>query len=105
MTTSADEAAAEQCENRPAASGDIVVRTVIAGNDGPPTAAEFGGQWQWNSGTQTCQTPVQWQLSTALTGPGMCTQVAYAADNPGYDAGATPAPALKKVIASAGPGC
>ena len=36
---------------------------------------------------------------------GNCTQVAYAASNPGYNLTVSPAPALKKVLASKGPAC
>jgi hypothetical protein len=39
------------------------------------------------------------------TGPGYCTWIALASDNPGYDIAATPAPALKKVIAMYGASC
>lgn len=38
-------------------------------------------------------------------GDGECTKIALASKNPGYDASAVPAPSLKAVIASAGPGC
>ena len=37
--------------------------------------------------------------------PGECTTIALASDNPGYDVNAVPAPPLKHVIESAGPGC
>jgi hypothetical protein len=37
--------------------------------------------------------------------PGECTTIALASDNPGYDVNAIPAPPLKDVIESAGPGC
>lgn len=43
--------------------------------------------------------------ATAGQGDGECTTIALASDNPGYDANAVPAPRLKKVIESAGPGC
>jgi hypothetical protein len=38
-------------------------------------------------------------------GSGECTQIALAADNPGYDVLARPALILKDVITQAGPGC
>lgn len=37
--------------------------------------------------------------------PGECTTIALASDNPGYNINTTPAPTLKGVIESAGPGC
>lgn len=43
--------------------------------------------------------------ATAGQAPGECTTIALASDNPGYDVNAVPAPPLKKVIESAGPGC
>lgn len=42
---------------------------------------------------------------TAGQGAGECTTIALASDNPGYDVNAVPAPPLKDVIESAGPGC
>ncbi len=36
---------------------------------------------------------------------GECTTIAKASDNPGYNPDAVPAPPLKNVIMSAGPGC
>jgi len=42
---------------------------------------------------------------TAGQAAGECTTIALASDNPGYDVNAVPAPPLKKVIESAGPGC
>lgn len=42
---------------------------------------------------------------TAGQAPGECTTIAWAKDNPGYDVNAVPAPPLKDVIESAGPGC
>jgi hypothetical protein len=42
---------------------------------------------------------------TAGQAPGECTTIALASDNPDYDANAVPAPPLKDVIESAGPGC
>jgi hypothetical protein len=42
---------------------------------------------------------------TAGHGAGECTTIAWASDNPGYDVNAVPAPPLKDVIESAGPGC
>lgn len=42
---------------------------------------------------------------TAGQAAGECTTIAWAKDNPGYDVNAVPAPPLKHVIESAGPGC
>ena len=42
---------------------------------------------------------------TAGQSAGECTTIAWAKDNPGYNVNATPAPPLKDVIESAGPGC
>ena len=43
--------------------------------------------------------------ATAGQAPGECTTIALASDNPGYNVGAVPAPPLRDVIESAGPGC
>jgi hypothetical protein len=43
--------------------------------------------------------------SEAGQADGECTTIALASDNPGYNVNATPAPPLKDVIESAGPGC
>jgi hypothetical protein len=43
--------------------------------------------------------------ATAGQAQGECTTIALASDNPGYNVNATPAPPLKHVIESAGPGC
>jgi hypothetical protein len=43
--------------------------------------------------------------ATAGQSQGECTTIALASDNPGYNVNATPAPPLKHVIESAGPGC
>jgi len=42
---------------------------------------------------------------TAGQAQGECTTIARARANPGYDVNATPAPPLRRVIMSAGPGC
>ena len=42
---------------------------------------------------------------TAGEATGECTTIALASDNPGYDVNTVPAPPLKDVIESAGPGC
>lgn len=85
------------------ASGDIFVRMITPGQ--APIAQELGGDWTWNSTTKTCDTSVQMIISATPTILGTCTQVGYVADNPGYDANATTAPPLNKIIASKGPAC
>lgn len=52
-----------------------------------------------------CVPMVTWLQTAAANGPGDCTQVAWAHDNPGYDPNAVPARPLKKLIESIGPGC
>ncbi|MEU9979524.1 hypothetical protein [Streptomyces sp. NPDC051014] len=42
---------------------------------------------------------------TSSTEAGYCTEAAWASDNPGYNADATPAARLKKVQVSVGPAC
>lgn len=95
--------AADSCDARPNASGDIFVRMITPGQ--APVAQQLGGEWRWDYTTSTCDTSVQMMIATAPTGPGSCTQVGYASSNPGYNPDATPAPPLKKVVASAGPAC
>jgi len=95
--------AAAECRARTATSGDIIVRIVTP--NVAPAAMVLGGGWVFNEATSTCQTSVDWQISTAPTGAGFCTQVALAAENPGYDVNADPPAELKHVIRQAGEGC
>jgi hypothetical protein len=92
-----------ECEQRPDASGDILVR--ITTNGQPAVTQQMGGAWTWNTRTHACETPVQAVISTASGNAGNCTQVAYVASNPGYQLTVTPAPPLKKVTAAKGPAC
>lgn len=92
-----------QCAARPDASGDILVR--ITTNGQPAVTQQLGGAWTWNSRTHACDTPVQAVISTAPANAGDCTQVAYAASNPGYRLSVSPAPPLRKVVAAKGPAC
>jgi hypothetical protein len=92
-----------QCQGRPDSSGDILVR--ITTNGQPAATQQMGGAWSWNTKTSTCQTAVDAVIATASASAGNCTQVAYSASNPGYKLTVTPAPALKKVLASKGPAC
>lgn len=92
-----------QCQGRPDSSGDILVRMTTNGQ--PAATQQLGGAWSWDTKTSTCETPVDAVIATASANAGNCTQVAYAASNPGYKLTVSPAPALKKVLASKGPAC
>jgi hypothetical protein len=74
-------------------------------NGQPAVTQQLGGEWSWDSKTSTCETPVEAVISTASANAGSCTEVAYAASNPGYKLTVSPAPPLKKVVASKGPAC
>jgi len=52
-----------------------------------------------------CTTTLSSFAETAGQAEGECTTIAWARDNPGYDVDTVPAPPLKHVIESAGPGC
>ena len=92
-----------QCEARPDSSGDILVR--ITTNGQPAVTQQMGGAWKWDTKTSSCDTAVDAVISTAPGNAGNCTQVAYAASNPGYKLIVSPAPPLKKVLVSKGPAC
>jgi hypothetical protein len=102
-TRRASQTAADACDNRPDASGDIYVRMIQPGIS--PQAQELGGEWRWDYTTNKCLTSVQLMITTAPHTPGTCTQVGYVADNPGYNVNAASAPALRDVVAQAGPAC
>jgi hypothetical protein len=91
------------CGKRGFASGDIYVRMLSPGIQW--TAQELGGEWGWNASLDKCLTSVQMAIATAPRSAGNCTQVGYAADNPGYDPNATVAAPLMHVVAQAGPAC
>ena len=93
--------AADACDNRPDASGDIYVRMIQPGTS--PQAQELGGEWRWDYTTNKCLTSVQLVIATAPHTPGTCTQVGYVADNPGYNVNA--ASALRNMVAQTGPAC
>lgn len=95
--------AADACDKRSPASGDLYVRTVTPG--GSAQAQQLGGRWAWDQTSNKCLTSVQTVLATAPLGAGHCTQVGYVADNSGYDVNATPAAPLSKVTGQAGPAC
>ncbi|HEY2278077.1 MAG TPA: hypothetical protein VGI00_06960 [Streptosporangiaceae bacterium] len=92
-----------QCQGRPDSSGDILVR--ITTNGQPAATQQLGGAWSWDTKTSTCQTAVDAVIAAASASAGNCTQVAYSASNLGYKLNVSPAPALKKVLASKGPAC
>jgi hypothetical protein len=102
-TPSAVASTKAECESRPDASGDILVRMTTNGQ--PAVTQQLGGAWSWNTRTHRCDTPVQAVLSTASGNAGSCTQVAYVASNPGYRMSVSPAPPLKKILAAKGPAC
>ena len=101
--SSATAGAEDACHKRAPASGDIYVRTLRPGAHW--TARELGGGWAWNGTLRECLTAVQAVIATAPLGAGDCTQVGYAADNPGYDPNAAVAAALARVVKHAGPAC
>lgn len=49
-----------------------------------------------------CKPTVDTWPAAQPTGPGYCSKIAWASDNPGYDTDARPAPPLKKVIEAVG---
>jgi hypothetical protein len=77
---------------------DIIVRFVTP--DLPPSAEELG-----NYTIATCEPTFQSLEETSPKEPGYCTQAAWASDNPGYDAEASPAAPLKNVQVAYGPAC
>ncbi|MGW1799004.1 hypothetical protein ACWCQN_24305 [Streptomyces sp. NPDC001984] len=77
---------------------DVVVWTKAPGL---PDSAQVLG----NYNLATCETTFQWLTHTSPTGAGYCTEAAWASDNPGYNADATPAKRLKKVQVAVGPAC
>jgi hypothetical protein len=77
---------------------DYLVRTTSP--DLAASAQEIG-----NVDLANCTPFLQDFTQTAGTASGECTTIALASDNPGYNADASPAPPLRKVIQSAGPGC
>lgn len=91
------------CDKRGFASGDIYVRMLSPGIQW--TAQELGGEWVWNVSLDKCLTSVQMTIATAPGSAGNCTQVGYAANNPGYDPNAAVAAPLMHVAAQAGPAC
>lgn len=58
-----------------------------------------------NADFASCTTTLAGFAAEAGQASGECTTIALASSNPGYDVSAVPAPPLKDVIESAGPGC
>lgn len=95
-TSSSQPAApAETCATPLPDSGDIIVRETVPNL--PASAQELGG-----TDPEHCVLTFDTLKTSSPTGAGYCTQAAWAADNPGYDVNATPAPLLKKVRVTIG---
>lgn len=77
---------------------DLLVRYTVPGL---PDSAQVLGEVDLGNCTPTLDCLAR----TSPRGDGYCTEVAWASDNPGYNADATPAPPLKKVIEAIGGGC
>jgi hypothetical protein len=58
-----------------------------------------------NYNLTSCQSTFAELKQTSPTGDGYCTEAAWASDNPGYDADATPAKPPKNVQVAVGPAC
>ncbi|WP_405671443.1 hypothetical protein [Streptomyces sp. NBC_01530] len=68
---------------------------------GLPNSAQVVGNYD----LMRCETTFKSLPSSSPTQAGYCTEAAWASDNPGYNADATPAKSLKKVQVSVGPAC
>lgn len=77
---------------------DLIVR-----DDDP--GAQILAQEVGEANLGNCTTTLSSFAQTAGQAAGECSTIAWAKDNPGYDVNAVPAPPLKDVIQSAGPGC
>lgn len=107
-SSSAPPAGAQQAQAAPSPSPaascklkttfDYLVRTTEPGLQ--PQAQEIG-----NVNLAACTDALADFAATAGQAPGECTTVARVADNPGYNPDAVPAPPLRHVLQSAGPGC
>lgn len=93
LTTSTN---AGGCQLKP--TRDLIVRSV---SPGVPTSAQVLGDVD----LLHCRSSVDLLRDTAPTGDGYCTEAAWASDNPGYNADATPARHLKKLVLAVGPAC
>lgn len=77
---------------------DLIERNVSPGTQ--PLAFTLG-----NVNLNQCKPTIDTFAASSPTGPGYCSQLARAADNPGYNVDATPAPALHKVLIQIGGAC
>ncbi|MDB4872549.1 MAG: hypothetical protein JWL97_3553 [Gemmatimonadales bacterium] len=77
---------------------DLIVRMVVPHL---PPAAEVLGDVDYGN----CRSTLETLPNASPHDPGYCTQIAWASDNRGYNADATPAARLKKVILAIGPAC
>lgn len=80
------------------AVGDVIVWMKVPGV--PDSAQVLGG-----NGYPNCESTFTTIQRTSPNVAGACTEAAWASDNPGYDADATPAKRLKKVQVAVGPAC
>lgn len=87
-TTAAVSTASSTC-NLPD-KGDVIVREVFP--NVPIDAMELGG-----TDPEHCTWTMDSLRTSQPTGPGYCSEVAWASDNVGYDPNTVPAPPLKKV--------
>ncbi|MEU8688831.1 hypothetical protein [Streptomyces sp. NPDC048665] len=78
--------------------GDVIMWMRVSGI--PDSAQVLGG-----NGYPNCESTFDMVQRTSPNVPGACTEAAWASDNPGYNADATPAKRLKKVQVSVGPAC
>ncbi|MFI6662511.1 hypothetical protein ACIBL8_44200 [Streptomyces sp. NPDC050523] len=78
--------------------GDVILWMKVPGI--PDSAQVLGG-----NGYPNCESTFDTVRRTSPKVPGACTEAAWASDNPGYNADATPAKRLKKVQVSVGPAC
>jgi hypothetical protein len=79
-------------------NNDLIVRYVAPGT--PDSAQVLGG-----ADLATCTSTLDELQSDSPAGAGYCTQAAWAADNPGYNADLTPAPPLKHIVLAVGSAC
>jgi hypothetical protein len=77
---------------------DVIVRYIAPGL---PANSQVLGDYD----VQNCTTTFESLKGTSPTEPGFCTEAAWASDNPGYDADATPSAPLKKIQVKVGPAC
>lgn len=93
-------APAVKCERRSTKAGEILVRFVTP--DEPPYTTRLGSHGVWDHGDEVCLTSMEFALKTDPGLPGVCTQVAYVRDNPGYNEDRVPSARLKHLRGQAG---